>query len=85
MDKFYVFTVSRHQNIIDMFEHTCDAGDGINTFLGAKFDDKEKCLEFAREVESLKYDYNETNFTIQCTKDPMWNTFVGFTRWEINN
>ena len=78
MKKFYVFTVSRHQNIISMFEHTCDAGDGLNTFLGAQFDTKDACIEFAQDVADLKVEADETNFTVHCTNDPVWNHFVGF-------
>lgn len=78
MKHFYVFTVSRHQNIIGMFEHTCDAGDGINTFLGAKFDTKEDCMDFAEDVALKKVDADETNWTVHCTNNPNWNMFVGF-------
>lgn len=76
--KFYVFTVSRHQNIISMFENTREAGDGVNTFLGARFDTKDDCLDFAQQVELKKSEVNETNFSIHCTCDGSWNPFVGF-------
>ena len=76
--KFYVFTVSRHASIISRFEHVCDASDGVNTFLGSQFETKDDCLQFAEEINKMKCDLSETQFTIHCTCDPCWNLFVHF-------
>ena len=61
-----------------MFDHSKDAHNAGDHFLGSQFETKEACLEFANKVQILKGEHMEMGYTIHCTTNPVWNPFVGF-------
>lgn len=76
MDFFYVFSVSKEQHIIDMFQVSVPAVDGL-FFAGSKFTDKEKALSFRDSVSNAKAECYEMGWTVVVTKDVSWNPWVG--------
>lgn len=70
MRSYYIFTISATPQIIDMFqakENTWYFPDAY--FLGSKFSSKEEALNFAYEVERLKFENGEFNQMIKATHD----------------
>lgn len=68
--RFFIFTVSGIERIINMFqikENTWIYPDKY--FLGSEFPSKEDALNFAREIERIKFENSETRFEIKATHD----------------
>ena len=60
----YCFTITVSPKIARRFQVNDYDRTNCVFFCGSKFDSKEDCLDFANEVERLKADINETEWTI---------------------
>ena len=68
--RFFIFTISEIDQVINMFQKKEDTWCYPDTyFLGSEFRSKEDALNFASEVERLKFENGETKFTIKATHD----------------
>ena len=66
--RFFIFTISGIDQVVNMFQKKEDVWYYPDTyFLGSEFKSKEDALKFACEVERLKFENGETNFTIKAT------------------
>lgn len=72
-NEFFVFTFSRHQNIIDLFESTKLYYKEDNlTACGSSFATKSEALDFAYKIERLKRKFDENEFIVKRSLSPYW-------------
>ena len=67
----YCFTITVSPKIARRFQVNDYDRTNCVFFCGSKFDSKEDCLDFANEVERLKADINETEWTIYAGKNSL--------------
>ena len=68
--RFFIFTISGINQVVNMFQKREDSWYYPDTyFLGSEFKSKEDALEFAHEVEKIKFENGETKFAIKATHD----------------
>ena len=77
--RFFIFTISEIDQVVNMFQKKEGTWYYPDTyFLGSEFKSKEDALDFAHEVEKIKFENGETRFTIKATHDKAYFPCLSF-------
>lgn len=72
----YVFTITRLNSLLDIFQVSEPADNEGLFFVASKFANKEEAMDFARDVEQIKFENDELNYIIKPTYDIGYNLFL---------